>query len=174
LESLEHAKTRNAGIFAEFAGYGASGDAYHPTAPAPEGRGAQIAMKLAMEQAEVGLEGIDYYNAHGTSTSLNDKLETQALKGVFGEKAYDLCISSTKSMTGHMLGAAGAAEFIACIMAIKNGVAPPTINQEVPDPECDLNYTPNTAVEKNIDTAMSASMGFGGHNAVVLVKKYVP
>ncbi len=171
LEEFEHAKKRGATIYAEVVGFGASGDAYHITAPAPEGEGAARAMKMALRQAGIGPESIDYINAHGTSTKLNDKNETAAIKSVFGAHAYTVSVSSTKSMTGHLLGAAGAIELIASVKAIENGIVPPTINQEVPDVDCDLNYTPNKAVSKSISYAMSNSFGFGGHNAVLIVKK---
>ena len=172
LEELEHAKKRGANILAEIVGYGATGDAYHITSPAPGGEGAARAMKVAMNHAGINPEDVDYINAHGTSTSLNDKFETQAFKAAFGDYAYDLSISSTKGMTGHALGAAGGIETIACINAIQNGIVPPTKNYENPDPECDLNYTPNNAQEKNIDIAINTNLGFGGHNAVIVVKKY--
>ena len=173
LEELEHAKKRKAKIYAEIIGFGCSGDAYHLTAPAPEGEGAQRAMKAALKDAKITPETIDYINAHGTSTKLNDKNETAAMKAVFKEHAYKVSISSTKSMTGHLLGAAGAIELIASVLAINNSIVPPTINYETPDPDCDLNYTPNKAIEKNITHIMSSSFGFGGHNAVLIAKKYL-
>ncbi|MCX7725574.1 MAG: beta-ketoacyl-ACP synthase II [Chitinispirillaceae bacterium] len=172
LESLDHAIKRNAKIYGEMVGYGASGDAYHLSAPAPEGAGAQIAMRMALSSAGLKPEDIDYINAHGTSTELNDKFETMAVKHVFGEHAYKLSISSTKSMTGHLLGAAGAIEFIASVLATKEDIIPPTINYEDKDPECDLDYTPNVAKKKSIRYAMSNSFGFGGHNASLIVGKY--
>jgi len=174
LETLEHAQARGARIYAELVGYGASGDAYHLSAPAPEGDGARRAMQMAMKSAGVVPEQIDYINAHGTSTPLNDKYESQAILTAMGEHAHSVAISSTKSMMGHLLGASGAAEFIASIMAIRHGVVPPTINYEDPDPECPLNYTPNTAIQRDISYAMSNSFGFGGHNASLIVKKYGP
>lgn len=172
LESLEHALNRGANIYAEIVGYGATADAYHITAPAPEGAGAARAMKLALKDANINPEDIDYINAHGTSTEYNDKYETMAIKNIFGKHAYKLKVSSTKSMTGHMLGASGAVEAIATILAIKNGIIPPTINYETPDPECDLDYVPNKAVNIDIQYALSNSFGFGGHNATLLFKKY--
>ncbi len=172
LEELEHAKKRGVQIYAEIVGYGATGDAYHMTAPAPNGEGAARAMKMCMNDANVLPEHIDYINAHGTSTMLNDKYETTAIKTVMGEHAYTIPVSSTKSTTGHLLGAAGAVELIACIMAMQHSKIPPTINYENPDPECDLDYVPNTCREKSLSICMSNSFGFGGHNAVLLVKKY--
>ncbi len=173
LEELEHALNRGANIYGEIAGVGLTGDAYHLTAPPPGGEGAVRSMKEAIRDAGLEPASIDYINAHGTSTPLNDLHETQAIKTVFGDHAYDISISSTKSMTGHLLGAAGAIESIACILAINNGIIPPTINLEIPDPECDLNYTPKTAVKKDITYALSNTFGFGGHNASLLFKKYV-
>ena len=172
LESLEHALARKAKIYAEMLGYGASGDAYHLSAPAPEGAGAQTAIRMALSSANLKPSQIDYINAHGTSTPLNDKLESNAIRKVFGEAADSVAISSTKSMTGHLLGASGAIEFIASVLAIKNETIPPTINYENPDPECDLNYTPNVAVKKKIRYALSNSFGFGGHNACLALGKY--
>jgi len=172
LEELEAALSRGANIYAELAGYGATGDAYHITAPDATGSGAACSMALAIEQAGITPDAIDYINAHGTSTMANDKLETLATKMVFGEAAKSLLLSSTKSMTGHLLGAAGAIELVASILAIGNGVVPPTINQEHPDPDCDLNYVPNKAVEAQVTTALSNSFGFGGHNASIIVKKW--
>ena len=173
LEELEHAKARGAHIFAEIGGLGNTADAYHITAPAPGGEGAVRAINIALEDAGIRPEEVDYINAHGTSTQLNDKNETAAIKTVFGKHAYKLSVSSTKSMTGHLLGAAGAVEAIACIFAINEGIIPPTINQETPDPECDLDYTPNNAVTKEVNVAISNTFGFGGHNSVLLFKKYV-
>lgn len=173
LESEEHAKARGAkNVYAEFAGYGATADAYHITAPDPSGAGAVKAIKLALADAGVSnLEEVDYFNAHGTSTPLNDAMETRAIKEVFGDHAKNIKISSTKSMTGHMLGAAGAIEAAFTALAIKDSFVPPTINYENPDPELDLDYTPNTGVEKNIRVAASSSLGFGGHNGVLVLKK---
>ena len=172
LEELSHAQARGAKIYAEVLGFGSSGDAYHITAPAPEGEGASRAIKMALRTAGLTVDDVDYINAHGTSTELNDKNETEAIKTVFGDRAYDIAISSTKSMTGHLLGAAGALEAIVCALAIRDSLVPPTINLENPDPNCDLNYTPNIAVKRNIDVALSNSFGFGGHNAVLAFGKY--
>lgn len=172
LESLEHAQRRGAKIYAELIGYGMSGDAYHVTAPHPEAEGARLAMQRALKDAGLAPEQIDYINAHGTSTPLNDLTETMAVKKVFGEHAYRLAISSTKSMTGHLLGAAGAVEAIASILALREQVIPPTINYEFPDPECDLDYVPNEARPAAIETAMSNSFGFGGHNATIIFKRW--
>ncbi|MEK3855494.1 beta-ketoacyl-ACP synthase II [Cytobacillus sp. FSL H8-0458] len=172
LEELEHALARGAKIYAEIVGYGATGDAYHITAPAPGGEGGARAMKMAIEDGGLQPGDIDYINAHGTSTDYNDKFETLAIKEVFGEHAYKLAVSSTKSMTGHLLGAAGGIEAIFTVLALKEGILPPTINLESPDPECDLDYVPNTAREKEITAAMSNSLGFGGHNATIVFKRY--
>ncbi|MBG9545673.1 beta-ketoacyl-ACP synthase II [Cytobacillus firmus] len=172
LEELEHALARGAKIYAEIVGYGATGDAYHITAPAPGGEGGARAMKMAIEDGGLKPEDIDYINAHGTSTDYNDKFETLAIKEVFGEHAYKLAVSSTKSMTGHLLGAAGGIEAIFTVLALKEGILPPTINLEIPDPECDLDYVPNKAREKEITAAMSNSLGFGGHNATIVFKRY--
>lgn len=172
LESLEHAKKRNASIYAEVLGYGLTCDAHHITAPSPDGEGAARSMEMAINDAEIKKEDVDYINAHGTSTGMNDKFETLAIKKVFGEGCKDLLISSTKSMTGHLLGAAGGLEAAVLALAIKNGEIPPTINYENPDPECDLNYVPNKAVKKDVNYALSNSLGFGGHNATVLFGKY--
>lgn len=174
LETLEHARARNAKIYGEFVGYGATADAYHMSAPSPNHEGAQRAMKMALSGAGIGPADIDYINAHGTSTQFNDKHESTAIAKVFGEHVGSLSISSTKSMTGHLLGASGGIEFVASVMAINDSVVPPTINYEDPDPECALNYTPNTSIERKVDYAMSNSFGFGGHNAVLIVKKYEP
>lgn len=171
-EELEHAKARGAQIYAEVVGFGTSGDAYHMTAPAPEGEGAVRAMKMALKSAEIKPEQVDYINAHGTSTELNDKNESMAIKTVLGEHAYKVSISSTKSMTGHLLGAAGAIELVASALVIKHGIIPPTINYDLQDPNCDLDYTPNVAVQKSVQIVMSNSFGFGGHNAVLVLKKY--
>ena len=172
LEELEHAKARGARIYAEIGGLGNTGDAYHITAPAPGGEGAVRAINIALEDAKVSPSDVDYINAHGTSTQFNDKNETAAIKTVFGKHAYKLSVSSTKSMTGHLLGAAGAVEAIACIFAINKSLIPPTINYEFPDPECDLDYTPNKAAAKEVNIAISNTFGFGGHNSVILFKKY--
>jgi len=172
LESYEHAVKRNAPILAELAGLGFTADAYHLTAPAPGGEGAVRAMRACIEDAGLKPEEIDYINAHGTSTPYNDKNETAAIKAVFGEHAENIAISSTKSMTGHLLGAAGGVELIVSVLAIINRKIPPTINYETPDPECDLNYTPNTAVDREIRAAVSNTFGFGGHNACISVKRF--
>jgi 3-oxoacyl-[acyl-carrier-protein] synthase II len=173
LEELEHAKARGADIYCEIAGYGMSGDAYHMTAPDPAGDGAVRCMKAALNDAGVSAGDIDYVNAHGTSTQLNDKMETNAIKTVFGEYARKgLSVSSTKGVTGHLLGAAGAVELIACSKAIKDSVIPPTINYEYPDPECDLDYVPNEAREKDVKITLSNSLGFGGHNVSLVLKRY--
>jgi len=172
IEELEHALKRGAVIYGEIAGYGATGDAYHITAPAPDGDGAYRAMLMAVNDAGINACELDYINAHGTSTDLNDKLETLAIKRLLGEEAKKVAVSSTKSMTGHLLGAAGAIEAIACLMAINEGVIPPTINYTTPDEECDLDYVPNKAVNRKVDWAMSNSLGFGGHNASIILKKY--
>ncbi|MCM3573161.1 beta-ketoacyl-ACP synthase II [Mesobacillus subterraneus] len=172
LEDLEHALARGAKIYAEIVGYGATGDAYHITAPAPEGEGGARAMKMALDDAGLAPEEVGYINAHGTSTEYNDKYETMAIKSVFGEHAYKLSVSSTKSMTGHLLGAAGGIEAIFTILALKEGVLPPTINLETPDPECDLDYVPNTARKQQVNAAISNSLGFGGHNATIAFRKY--
>src|SRR5438034_1483704 len=163
LEELEHARKRGARIYAEVVGYVATGDAYHLTAPAPDGEGAQRAMRRAMQDAKLTPSDIDYVNAHGTSTPANDLNETKAIKAVFGDRAYDVNVSSTKSMTGHMLGAAGAVEFILCALSVRDCVIPPTINYQTPDPELDLNYTPNKATRRPVRSALSNSFGFGGH-----------
>lgn len=172
LEELEHAKKRGAFIYGELLGYGATCDAYHITAPDPEGGAAIKAINIALQESGISLDEKIYINAHGTSTELNDKMETKAIKTVFGKQAKKLLISSTKSMTGHTLGAAGAIEFIVCCLAIRDRIIPPTINYENPDPECDLNYTPNVAKEFGVEVAISNSLGFGGHNATLLVKKF--
>lgn len=173
LETLEHAVSRKAPkIYAEFIGSGMSCDAHHITAPDPEGKGASLSMKYALENAGMAREDVDYINAHGTSTPLNDKSETAAIKRLFGESAYEIPISSNKSMIGHLLGASGSVEFISTALTIKEGIVPPTINYEFPDPECDLNYVPNQAIEKNIDVAISNSFGFGGHNITLVLKKF--
>jgi len=171
LESLEHARKRHARIYAEIAGYGITGDAYHMSAPAPDGEGAARAMVMALRHAEVNPSEIDYINAHGTSTPVGDRCETLAIKTVFGEYAKKVAVSSTKSMTGHLLGAAGAVETAICALAIRDGVVPPTINYETPDPDCDLDYVPNQARERNVRVCVNNSLGFGGHNATLVVKK---
>ncbi len=172
LEELEHAKARKAHIYCEFAGYGASDDAFHITAPDEEGKGAVLSMKSAVKSAELNIEDIDYINAHGTSTPLNDKIETAAIKNLFGRNVKKIPISSNKSMIGHMLGASSATELIATTLSIENNLIPPTINYEFPDPDCDLDYVPNEARETVIDNALSNSFGFGGHNATLIVKKF--
>lgn len=172
LEELEHALKRGATIYAEIVGYGSTGDAHHITAPAPGGEGGVRAMKIALSDGELSPEEIDYINAHGTSTPYNDKYETMAIKEVFGEHAYKLGVSSTKSMTGHLLGAAGGVEAIFSVLAIKDGVMPPTINYDTPDPECDLDYIANEARKAEVKAVMSNSLGFGGHNATIVFKKY--
>ena len=171
LEEYEHAKARGAKIYAEVVGYGATGDAYHITSPAPGGEGGARALTMALKNAELNPEDVDYINAHGTSTSLNDKFETAAIKTAFGEYAYKLAMSSTKGCMGHSLGAAGGLETIVCIKTLQTGVIPPTINYETPDPECDLDCTPNTPRERKVDVALNTNLGFGGHNAVIIVKK---
>ena len=172
LEELEHAKRRGATILAEVIGYGATGDGYHITSPAPDGDGGARAMNMALRHAGISPEDIDYVNAHGTSTELNDKFETMAIKKVFGEHAYKVAVSSTKGTTGHALGAAGGLESIACIKAIETGIIPPTINYETPDPLCDLDITPNKAVKRDVRVALNTNLGFGGHNGVVIYKRY--
>ena len=172
LEELEHAKARGANIYAEIIGYGHTSDAYHVTAPLETGEGAAKAIERALEDAELTANDIDYINAHGTSTPLNDRSETVALKKALGEQAYEIPISSTKSVTGHLMGAAGAVEAVFSIMALRNDFVPPTINLDNQDPECDLNYTPNVGVKHNIKHVMSNSFGFGGHNAVLIFGKY--
>ncbi|MBP9732927.1 MAG: beta-ketoacyl-ACP synthase II [Candidatus Omnitrophica bacterium] len=171
LEEYEHAKKRGARIYAELAGYSATGDAYHMTAPHPEGDGAMRAMKLALKDAKLNPEDIDYVNAHGTSTEMNDQIETLAIKRAFGDHAKKLQISSTKSMTGHLLGAAGGVEFVACCKSITEDVLHPTINQTTPDPDCDLDYIPNTTRECRVRATISNSFGFGGHNTCLVLKK---
>jgi len=172
LEELEHAKKRGANIIAEIVGYGMSGDAYHLTSPAPEGEGAARAMAHAIQDARLKPEDIDYINAHGTSTDLNDKFETMAIKKAFGDHAYKLAVSSNKSMIGHMLGAAGGVEAVATAMTLKEQIIPPTVNYETPDPECDLDYVPNEARRARVRAALSNSLGFGGHNATIVLKTY--
>lgn len=172
LETLEHAKKRGAHIIAELVGFGMTCDAYHMTAPDPDGEGAYRAMTLAMHDAKIKSEEVDYINAHGTSTKLNDKIESLSIKRALGAHARKVMVSSTKSMTGHLLGAAGGVEFVACCLAIQDGVVPPTTNYETPDPECDLDYVPNTARTTKVDVCMSNSLGFGGHNASLVVRKF--
>ena len=173
LEEMEHAKARGARIYAEVVGFGFTGDAYHMADMAPGGEGGVRAMRRALKQAGLRPEDVDYVNAHGTSTPINDKTETAAIKTVFGDHAKRLPVSSTKSMTGHLLGASGAVETIACVLAICNDRIPPTINYENPDPECDLDCVPNQAREARVSVAMCNSFGFGGHNAVVIVREFV-
>jgi beta-ketoacyl-acyl-carrier-protein synthase II len=173
LEELEHAKRRGARIYCEVVGYGNTADANHVTSPAPGGEGAARCMRMALRHADLNPEAISYINAHGTSTSQGDIAETQAVKSVFGEHAHKLAVSSTKGATGHMLGAAGAVEMVVCTKAIETGIVPPTINYQVPDPECDLDYVPNTARQMTVNAVLNNSFGFGGHNACILAKKFV-
>lgn len=172
LESEEHAKARGARIMAEVLGYGVTNDAFHISAPSENGRGAADCMLMALSNAELDIDQIDYINAHGTSTALNDKSETAAIKTVFGEQAYNIPVSSTKSMTGHLMGASGALEAMFSTLALRDGIMPPTINYENPDPDCDLDYVPNTAREADLSTIMSNSFGFGGHNATIILGKF--
>lgn len=172
LESLEHAQARGARILAELSGYGSTNDAYHISAPAENGAGAVLCMRMALQNAGLTVNDIDYINAHGTSTPLNDKSETAAIKTVFGEAAYHIPVSSTKSMTGHLLGAAGALEAIIATLVIQHHLLPPTINYETPDPECDLDYVPNTARPAQVRHVMSNSFGFGGHNATIILSRF--
>jgi 3-oxoacyl-[acyl-carrier-protein] synthase II len=172
LEELEHAKKRGAAIYAEIRGIGFTADAHHITAPSPGGEGAVRAMHQCLADGGLNIEDVQYINAHGTSTPYNDKSESEAIKTLFGEYAYKLNVSSTKSMVGHLLGAAGGVELIASVLAINNGMIPPTINYEEPDPDCDLNYTPNQPVERKVKAAISNTFGFGGHNAVLSVSEY--
>ena len=172
IEELEHAKKRGANILAEIIGYGASGDAYQITSPAPGGDGAARALKVAMKHACLNPEDIGYINAHGTSTDLNDKFETAAIKMALGQHAYKVPVSSTKSVTGHALGAAGGIETIICSLVLQKGVLPPTINYENPDPECDLDYVPNTARQVSVQTAVNINLGFGGHNGALILRRY--
>ncbi|MBN8207216.1 beta-ketoacyl-ACP synthase II [Bacillus sp. NTK071] len=173
IESLESAEKRGAKIYGEIVGYGSTGDAYHVTAPAPEGEGGARAMKQAIDDAGLTPSDIGYINAHGTSTDYNDKFETAAIKSVFGEHAYKLAVSSTKSMTGHLLGAAGAVEGVFCAKVLEEGILPPTINYETADPDCDLDYVPNKARKAEVNAVMNNSLGFGGHNATLVFKKFV-
>lgn len=172
LESLNHAQSRNAKILAELVSYGSTNDAFHISAPAINGTGAAVCMKMALERGDLDIQDIDYINAHGTGTPLNDKSETAAIKTVFGDLAYKIPISSTKSMTGHLLGAAGAIEAVFSVKTIQDGIIPPTINYEVPDPECDLDYVPNQARPSQVKYVMSNSFGFGGHNATIIFREY--
>jgi 3-oxoacyl-[acyl-carrier-protein] synthase II len=172
LEEAEHALVRGARIYGELAGYGATSDAFHITAPAEGGAGAALAIEVALAEGRVGIEEVDYINAHGTSTALNDRAETQAIKQVFGDRAYEIPISSTKSMTGHLLGAAGAVEAIICLLAMRDGLIPPTINQDYPDPECDLDFVPNVFRRAPVRVAISNSLGFGGHNATLVFRTW--
>ena len=172
LEDLDHARRRDAHIYAELVGYGSSNDAYDLAAPADQGEGIARAMRMALRKASICTEQVDYVNAHGTGTPLNDKFETAAVKTVFGDHAYELAMTSTKSMTGHMMGAAGAVEAMACVLAISTGTIPPTINYRVPDPDCDLDYVPNRARHANVTVAMSDSMGLGGHNSCVVFRRF--
>jgi 3-oxoacyl-[acyl-carrier-protein] synthase II len=172
LESLEHALARDARIYAEIVGYGMTGDAHHMTAPDPEGDGAARAMAAAVRDAGLDVSAVGYINAHGTSTPYNDKFETIAIKRVFGDHARRLAVSSTKSMTGHLLGAAGGIEAIATVLALHHGVLPPTINYETPDPDCDLDYVPNQARKQNVEVALSNAFGFGGTNATLAFRTY--
>ena len=173
LEELEHAKKRGAKIYCEISGYGNTADAHHLTSPSPGGEGAARCMKMALRTGGLNLEDVNYINAHGTSTPVGDIAETQAIKSVFGEHAKKLAVSSTKGATGHMLGAAGAVEMAACALAIKNSIVPPTINLQNPDPECDLDYVPNTAREMSVNAIVNNSFGFGGHNSTIAAKKFV-
>jgi 3-oxoacyl-[acyl-carrier-protein] synthase II len=172
VEELEHAKARGAKIYCELTGYGLSADAFHMTAPPPDGEGAVRAMQMALDHARITPDQVDYVNAHATSTGLGDVIETRALKTVFGEYARTVSISSTKSMTGHLLGGAGAIEMAACALAIRDSVIPPTINLENPGEECDLDYTPNVAREKKVRVALNNSFGFGGHNATLVATEF--
>ena len=172
LEEYERAKKRGARIYAEFKGFGMTADAFHITSPAPEGAGAARAMRAALEEARLSPQDVQYVNAHGTSTEINDSLETQAIKTVFGDHAYRMPVSSTKSMTGHMLGAAGAMEAIFCVQATRDGRVPPTINLNTPDPDCDLDYVPDKPRDHEVRVAMSNSFGFGGHNATLVIQRF--
>jgi 3-oxoacyl-(acyl-carrier-protein) synthase len=172
LETESHARARGANILAELAGYGATSDAFHVTAPHEKGEGGSAAMRTALASAKATVDDLGYISAHGTGTTLNDLSETRAIKAAFAEKAYGIPVSSTKSMTGHMMGATGALEAIFCVQAVRAGILPPTIHYETPDPECDLDYIPNVAREKKIDLAISNAFGFGGHNAVLAIRKY--
>jgi len=172
LERESHAKARGANILAELAGYGATADAFHVTAPHEKGEGGAAAMRMALNSAQANVDELGYINAHGTGTPLNDQSETRAVKAAFGEQAYQIPISSTKSMTGHMMGATGALEAIFCVQVVREGILPPTIHYETPDPECDLDYVPNHARQKDVDFVLTNAFGFGGHNAVLAIRKY--
>ena len=172
LERESHAKARGANILAELAGYGATADAFHVTAPHEKGEGGAAAMRMALNSAQANVDELGYINAHGTGTPLNDQSETRAVKAAFGEQAYQIPISSTKSMTGHMMGATGALEAIFCVQVVREGILPPTIHYETPDPECDLDYVPNRARQKKVDLVLTNAFGFGGHNAVLAIRKY--
>lgn len=172
LETLNHARDRGASILAEFKGFGMSSDAYHVTAPDPDGKGARRSMERALEDSEMTPDDVDYVNAHGTSTGLNDEMETKAIKDVFGSRATEIAVSSTKSQLGHLMGASGAVEAAACVFALRKNLVPPTINYETPDPECDLDYTPNKPVPREVNLALSNSFGFGGHNGTVCLAKF--
>jgi len=172
VEELEHAQRRNAHIYAEILGFGMTCDAYHMTAPEPSGKEAARAIRLALQDAGVAPDDIDYINAHGTSTPLNDKNETQVIKHVFGDRAHTMPISATKSMIGHLIGAAGSVELIAALLAMEHHTIPPTINYETPDPDCDLDYVPNTARPARLRTVLKNSFGFGGKNSALVVRKY--
>lgn len=174
LEALEHALERGARIHAEIIGYGLTGDAFHMAAPAPDGEGMARCLKMALDDAGIAPEQVDYINAHGTSTDLNDRYETQAIKTVFGEHSYKLAVSSTKSMTGHLLGGAGGVETAITVLTMENGIIAPTINYDNPDPECDLDYVPNVCRETEVRTALSNSFGFGGTNATLVLRRYEP
>jgi 3-oxoacyl-[acyl-carrier-protein] synthase II len=173
VEELEHAKARGAKIYCELTGYGLTADAYHMTAPPPDGGGAARAMRIALEHAKTNADEIDYVNAHATSTGLGDVAETRAIKAVLGEHAHKVSVSSTKSMTGHLLGGAGAVEMAACALAMRDSVIPPTTNLENPDEECDLDYTPLVAKEKKVRVVMNNSFGFGGHNATLIAREFL-
>jgi 3-oxoacyl-[acyl-carrier-protein] synthase II len=172
LEELNTALSRGANIYAEVIGYGSSCDAFHIVQPIETGEGAARAMKMSLNRAGISPKEVDYINAHGTSTQLNDKMETAAIKTIFGDHAYKVAISSTKSMLGHLIGGAGAIECAICALVIKNGIIPPTINYTEPDPDCDLDYVPNTARKANVRTALSNSFGFGGHNSVLILRQF--